>query len=198
MEKSYPLFVNSQTERTYDTNEMIGEFAHGLGLSKAETARVTLLVEETVGMVRAMGGMFEGELWLEGEPGCVRILLEAGMAPDPAAEERKPAEPEGFMAKIAEMLSCAYRFESADDVPGALRNAVPVSLQGGLDDADGETPVLAGNWTLSAYRASLQKLHRQDALAELEKSIVASLADDVTVGVSGSTIRLVITRRTGD
>jgi len=55
------------------------------------------------------------------------------------------------------------------------------------------TPV----WTLQTYRANLEEKHVDNEAAdaawdELEKSIVANLADDVVVGVKGDCIELVI------
>ena len=54
-------------------------------------------------------------------------------------------------------------------------------------------------WTLQSYRSDLNEAHSDDgaeeALDELEKSIVAKLADDVLVGVKGDRIDLVIKKK---
>ena len=58
------------------------------------------------------------------------------------------------------------------------------------------TPV----WTLDQYRANVEKGRLgsdvlEQAKQDLEKSIVANLADDIVVGVKGDRIELVITKR---
>ena len=58
------------------------------------------------------------------------------------------------------------------------------------------TPV----WTLQDYKNDLDKARGEDAevdemLDELEKSIVARLADDIVVGVKGDRVDLIITKK---
>ena len=60
-----------------------------------------------------------------------------------------------------------------------------------------------GIWSLAKYRQSVDEARASDqdtteAWDELEKSIVASIADDVRVGVKGDTVELVIEKRLGD
>ena len=62
-----------------------------------------------------------------------------------------------------------------------------------------ESPAWAGRWSLSAYRYQLMKNREEKstaslALEELEKSIVAQLADEVAIGIHGHRIRLVISK----
>ena len=62
-----------------------------------------------------------------------------------------------------------------------------------------EAKVWAGRWSLSAYRDNLRNRREENpkaepALDELEKSIVAHLADEVTIGIHGHRIRLVISK----
>lgn len=58
---------------------------------------------------------------------------------------------------------------------------------------------LEEKWSLSAYRDNLRNRREENpkaepALDELEKSIVAHLADEVTIGIHGHRIRLVISK----
>ena len=54
-------------------------------------------------------------------------------------------------------------------------------------------------WTLQSYRDDLSKARGEDAadeaLEDLEKSIVAKIADDIVVGVKGDRIDLVIKKK---
>jgi len=104
-------------------------------------------------------------------------------------------EPAGFMAKIAELLNCSFMFENAAEMPENLAGMLPDYMSYGLRDS-AESPAWAGTWSLSAYRSRLQ--HQPGSgisLDELEKSIVGSLADEVTVGIQGRRIRMVISKR---
>jgi hypothetical protein len=55
-------------------------------------------------------------------------------------------------------------------------------------------------WSLDTYKGSVESSIDKDEAAkeawdELEKSIIASIADDVKVGVSGNTVELVIEKK---
>ena len=55
-------------------------------------------------------------------------------------------------------------------------------------------------WSLESYKKSVEQASTGDAAAkeawdELEKSIVASIADDVKIGVSGNTVELIIEKK---
>ena len=55
-------------------------------------------------------------------------------------------------------------------------------------------------WSLERYRAAMEKEKEQspvvkEAWDELEKSIVASIADDVRVSVSGKKVELIIEKQ---
>ena len=209
MYESDRLWLSSVAPRVRDGAELVEEFAQNVGVGAKDALRLTLLVEETVGMVRSMVDRFEGELWLEGDSASCVITLEARARIDWETERRLIAAssagkneadaPKGFMAKIARLLRCAFLFDGEDAVPDSLLDAVPGYMSYGLDDAIEEEDMMLGRWSLNTYRTSLQaedarNAGAQDALDELEKSIVARLADDVTVGIRGERIKLVITK----
>ena len=58
-------------------------------------------------------------------------------------------------------------------------------------------PRTSMNWKLSDYRDELERQkdnERIEAWDELEKSIVANIADDISVGIKGENVRFVITK----
>ena len=207
-ETSDKLYLNNLVRRTYDCQEIIEEYAENVGMGPKDTMHVTLLVEETIGMVCAMVEEFEAELWLEGDRHQCVIHLDAVVrngeemkqraVSDLSRQHGKKDEPEGFMAKISELLQCAYLFDDEEEVPHVLKHAIPeYMLLGMKQGSDG--PLKLGKWSLSTYKDMLKKKHGsekefEEALNELEKSIVASIADDVTVGIRKNQIRLVITK----
>ena len=192
------LYLNSLIPRTEDCHDMVRDFADTVGMKHTDALRVTLLCEETVGMVSAMMPEFEAELWLAGDAHTCEVHLQGAVRDNSDADSFSADEaPRGLMMKIAEMLRCAFLFDSRDSVPSLLKAALPVDMRYGLKD--GDSPVMAGQWSLAAYRQELGNAKTRDpaariALDELEKSIVASIADDVIVGLEGGNFNIVITK----
>ena len=205
MMKTEKLFLNNTVQRNEDLQLWVSEYAEETGISEKNALRVSLLVEETVGMVQGLLNEFESELWLEGDRKSCTLYLDVLSAAGPAEKnasltsgDGQGAAPAGFMAKVGELLLCAFRFESDEDVPDTWIDAIPGSLSFGAARA-GDAPVLMGQWSLDSYRQALKEKIREgaaeeSALDELEKSIVASIADDVTIGIRDHRVRLVITK----
>lgn len=198
--KSEKLWISSMIRRSNDVNEVLQDFGRKAGISGKDMLYLSLLTEETTGMATQMLKDFEGEIWIEGRKGRADIILEADV--HSGGEESQPRLqcPAGFMAKVAEMLNCAYVFENANDMPENLIQLLPDYVFYGSAEK-GPKPVWAGKWSLNACREHVRE-HRNDPAAgafleELEKSIVAMLADEVNIGIEGSRIRLVISRHTG-
>ena len=98
------------------------------------------------------------------------------------------------MAKIAEMMNCSFMFENVAEMPEDLAGMLPDYMSYGIREGNGAR-AWAGRWSLSAYRQNLRDdPGAEPALEELEKSIVAHLADEVTIGIHGQKIRLVIAK----
>lgn len=191
------LWINSTVCRAEDAREIAEDFADRNRIRGRERSYLGLLVEETMSMALSMMKHFEGELWIEKAGGGYRVILEAAVR-EGESERNVPGERVGFMAKIAEMMDCSYVFDNAADVPEALAGMMPDYLSYGMRGA-GDAPCFAGEWSLSACRRTLEE-KKQEAGAgliqdELEKSIVARIADDVTVGINGRRIRLVLLRK---
>ena len=52
------------------------------------------------------------------------------------------------------------------------------------------------SWSLYSYKAAVEE-NEEDAYAELERSIVAKLADDIIVGVRGNNVEIVVKKSFG-
>ena len=190
--KTDKLWVNGSIRRTSEVNEILSDFAREAGITGKDFQHMILLTEETLGMANQMLKNFAGEIWLETTPGGYEIILEADVSegiPD------TPNKTEGFMAKIAEMLNCSYMFENISEMPENLVSTLPDYLSYGIRESE-NAPVWAGKWSLSAYRDHLRADSASEInLDELEKSIVARLANEVTIGIHGHRIRLVISKK---
>ena len=193
MNKADKLWINGAIRRNAEAEEILRAFAEKAGISGKAFQHMSLLTEAIMGMANHLLKNFEGEIWLEDRPGGYAILLEADVQ---ESTEEIPGSPRGFMAKIAEMLNCSYMFEDVDEMPERLAELLPDYMSYGIRE-EGRAPVWAGVWSLSAYRQNLENRLRTPEtgaeLEELEKSIVARLAEEVTIGIQGHKIRLVVT-----
>ncbi len=206
---SEKFMVNSDEGRMAAARYATESFAWQQKLDRRDTMRLSLLVEETLGMVKAMVEDFYGQLWFIGDGGRCEIHLQAtadmnaGKKQDllSVSSSGKNALAKGFMAMLGEVLSGAiHGVGNAMDACGqeTLRYGIVHTPGVGMVGADSMTPI----WTLQTYMNDLDTRRgeggeAEDAWDELEKSIVARLADDVIVGVKGDRIELVIVKDFG-
>lgn len=197
------FMVNSDAGRMAAARYATEDFAWQAKLEKRDALRLDLLVEETLGMVKTMLEDFYGQLWFVADGKTCEIHFEATANMD--VEKRrellsvstsgKNAAPRGFMARLGEMISNAmFGVGQTMDAYGedTIRYGIVHSPGAVMPNVD-MVPI----WTLQNYRADLEQARAEDGVAEeawdeLEKSIVARLADDVVVGVKGDRINLVI------
>ena len=199
------FMVNSDAGRMAAARYATENFAWQAKLDKRDTLRLDLLVEETLGMVKAMLDDLYGQIWFVADGKACEIHFEA--TSDMNADKKqellsvsstgKNTAAKGFMAKLGEVISGALH---------GMGNTMDTYGQETIKYGIVHTPsVLSANsdmmtiWTLQSYRSDLSEAHSDDgaeeALDELEKSIVAKLADDVLVGVKGDRIDLVIKKK---
>ncbi len=177
-------------------------------LAPKDTLHTRLLIEETLGMLKAMTGEYAATLWLE-LPGyveegktdnSVKLHVEAVSHMDinkkkellSVAKGGKNTYARGFMFKLGDMIE-----------NGILNyeNAMALEQKYGLGYVDvasmgGDPSGAMFYWTLAKYKQSLKEQGDVDPVHvtkdELEKSIVASLAKDISVGVKKDAAKIVI------
>ena len=200
---SEKFMVNSEAQRMAAARYATENFAWQIKLDKRDMLRLDLLVEETLGMIKAMLDDFYGQLWFVADGRVCEIHFEATANMD--ADKRRElvsvsstgrnAASGGFMKKLGEMMS--------DMINGIGRTMDAYGEEtiryGIVHTPDMMTPSveLVPVWTLKTYKSDLDLARDADSAAEealedLEKSIVARLADDVVVGVRGDRIDLII------
>ncbi len=200
------FMVNSDAERMAAARYATENFAWQSKLDKRDTLRLDLLVEETLGMVKTTLEDFYGQIWFTADGKACEIHLEATADMNADRKDRlldisstgKNAAAKGFMAKLGEVISGAvHGFGKTMDAYGqeSMKYGIvhsPSPMSGNAD--------MMTIWTLQTYRDDLNQARTDDdiaddALDELEKSIVGKLADDVIVGVKGDRINLVIKKK---
>ena len=205
MIQSDKFMVNSDAERMAAARYATENFAWQVKLDRRDALRLDLLVEETLGMAKAMLEEFYGQLWFTAQGKTCEIHFEATADMDAGKKREllsvsstgRNAAAKGFMARLGEMISGAlHGVGDTLDAYGAetIRYGI-VHTPGTLMPNTDLMPI----WTLQTYRADLAQAGDSDSAAEaaledLEKSIVARIADDVIVGVKGDRVDLVITK----
>ena len=178
------------------------ELIEELEVSPKDAVHLKLLFEETVGMLKAMTTDFRAEMWFEKYKNvcCLKLTAKTLMNVDKkqdllsVSSDRGNEAVKGFMSKISDVVE-----------NGLLNYSEVMKLQQqygtgyvsfgsmgiyGIMEGSSDPGVM---WSLSDYRESLGTDQENDPSAkeawdELEKSIVASLAKDVLVGVKGDRI----------
>ena len=187
------------------------KFAVYTGLDDKSALRVRLLAEETIGMVEALTGEFVADFHIENDKKCaVRICLTIKTLMDfakkkdliEASSSKKNTAAKGFMGKIRQIIENGLY--SIDEV-GSLQNEYGTInyLNLGMNEVAPGSAIHAVDymWSLENYRNSVGDAvtsgdeQKKEAWDELEKSIVANIADDVRVGVKGNTVEMVIEKR---
>ena len=174
------------------------------GLDAKNALRVRLLAEELCGMLPGLIENFSGKFWAENEADAYELHVEL-KADDMNVELRdelisvsksgKNAAAKGIMGKIravAEtMLLAAFDPTLPPVAAGEYYDYHGYNMGFGYID-----PVIACetgyvySWSLFNYKTAVEE--KEDEYAELERSIVAKLADDIIVGVRGKNVEIVV------
>ena len=168
------------------------------GLTHKQALKLRLLCEEIDGMLPNMIDNFEGNLWIDFEDGVCKVNVSIKI-------------PEFNTAKKEELISIAKNKTNAAAVGivGKIRNAIEnflLSEEAAMAlDASGASFHLATGysegvdysylWTLEQYRSTVKKDAQSEDWDELEKSVIASVADDVIIGVKGKQADIVIMKK---
>ena len=164
-------------------------------LEHKEQLQIRLLAEELVGIAEGVAGECKGLFWVEESDGTFELHLQ--MEKPQSAEgrsklieissKRKNEAALGFMGRIR-----AFFEESMDnyDETGhyCSENGMQLSPVGDMFDTSSISGTIM-TWNLHDYEKN-DKV--QDKWDELERSIVARLADDVTVTMKGRHAEIVV------
>lgn len=158
------------------------------GLSNKQSLKTRLIAEEFVGMLKELSTDFDGEFWIKREDLAFSFVAQIHIneAMDMQTKRRfinvssdkKNAAAKGIMGKIRDVVENLLYPENA------MYSASFISYQL-------ETAVLLNDqWTLQRYKDA--ERNNAEPWDELEKSIIANIADDVIVSVKGSNVEIVI------
>ena len=187
----------SRIETALNQAQLVADYKK---LSPKNALHLRLLAEETLCMMRSITGETEGEFWIEDEDGVYQLHLRVRTPMDSVKREQLLA------------VSSSGKNESARGLMGRLRNffameadediaAVSGTLYAGLYEETSSTSVLDYEWSMLRYEEQLAARIRTDDTAakeawdEIEKSVVAHVADDVKVSIRVRTVEMTIFKK---
>ncbi len=174
------------------------------GLEGKDGLRLRLLAEELCGMLPGLIENFSGEFWVENDGDSYELHIELNAEDMTRAlrdelisvsKSGKNAAIKGVKGKIkavAEtLLLTAYDSSFAIPKEEFFDSCGYNMGFGFIDPAIACEAGYACSWSLFAYKTAV-KNEQEDAYAELERSIVAKLADDIIVGVCGNHVEIIV------
>ncbi len=202
------IIVKNKGEGAAEALDMVIKFAGDLELDRKSSLRLRLLAEEALGMLKSITGDFEAEFWLENKIDKICIMhfiASAKMNFDKkkellkTASDKKNSAAKGVMGRIREFIENGMY--NLDSISGKVVNyGNRIFMYGSTGKVDMDNMALDSCvhvWSMEMYKKSLDHAKKDDedaeeAWDELDKSIVANLADDIKVGVSGNKVELMI------
>lgn len=177
------------------------------GLTPKEVLRLRLLTEELFGMMRSILGLVLARFQVEEENNTFSIRLDSTVQMTQemrkqlmsVSSEGRNAAAVGFMGKLRDMISVAL-------LPNESGLSILSGFSMGMMSTVRNTDAIARqanekmfSWSMSKYKSEVEGLRDEDQEAEeawdeLEKSIVANIADEVSVLVQGSDVKIIITK----
>lgn len=174
------------------------------GLTGKNALHLRLLTEEMTALMRSITGERDGKFWIEDDQkGLYSLHLEVVTRMNSAKREHllstassgRNEAARGLMGRIRDFLD-----QTADE--DVAQFSSPLLLPDAMEYST--TPTLDWEWSLNRYEEKYERMEYesgQQAEAakavwdELEKSVVARVADDVKVRLQGDHVALTILKR---
>lgn len=167
-------------------------------LSHKQGLQLRLLCEELDGMLPNIIQEFDGDLWIEFTDGVCKLRVSISFAEFTVdkkqkliglAKNQKNAAAVGIVGKIRSAVENYFLDEE-------VRQAQLISsAHMNLEAVYFESVDYSYFWSLEGYRNTVQKEEQSEDWDELEKSVLASVADDVIVGVKGTRADITVIKK---
>ena len=167
-------------------------------LTHKQSLQLRLICEELDGMLPNIIEDFDGDFWIEFENGVCKVNASIQLEDLPGdkkkeligiAKNKKNAAYVGIVGKIRAAIE---NFYLDDEMFQACAMSMGSFHMAATFGAGMEYPYL---WSLEEYRAVVKKEDEGERWDELEKSVIASVADDIIVGVKGKQADIIIIKK---
>ena len=176
------------------------------GLDTRSVLRLRLLSEELIELIRSLASTLQGDFWLETSDNNVEIHLKTTIPMDlqtrnellAVSSSGKNSAAKGIIGKIREMIASV----TLPDDPNTKSMTEQALGLLSLGYQMGSYNSGAYSWSMSSYITSVNNSDSDnddanEAKDELERSIVANLADEVKVNIVNSNVEVAIFKSFG-
>ena len=179
----------------FKESERVAEYN---GFTHKQALQLRLLCEEIDGMLPNIIDDFDGDFWIEYEEGVCKVNvsikipeINAGKKEEliSISKDKKNAAAVGVVGKIRNAIENFFLNEEAMVAFSASANTFHLAT-GFSDGVD-----YSYLWSLDQYRSTVTKDEQEGAWDELEKSVIASVADDIIVGIKGKQADIVVVKK---
>ena len=199
-------FVDSSKIKSDEIYEKAEDLIAALDLDKKSALHLKLLFEETIGMLKELTADYHAAIWFEKykHECCIKLTGKTEMDQDKKegllemASVKENSLAKGFMGKVGDviengLLNYNNVMKLQQQYGGGYVNYGTMGMYSGVEGM-ADSGIM---WSLYEYRGALKESidgneTAQEAWDELEKSIVASVAKDVLVGVKGNRLDMTI------
>lgn len=170
-------------------------------LSDKNAIHLRLLTEEMMGVLRALTGEREAKFWIDAEGGAFELHLCANAPMNTEMRKKllsvsttgENSAVKGVTGKLRDLFQ---RLLEPED--GSIDASLAMGVAYGFIGADIGNMYIASPevWSLDSYRAAAKAGRTPpENWDELERSVVARLADDVKIGISGNDVEMTIIKK---
>ena len=202
--KTDVIVVNSRGKAMGKALEQVDAVASYKRLSQKQALQLRLLAEEMLALMRSITGETDGNFWIEDEKGVYQLHLQVFTRMSSVKREQllstatsgKNAAARGLMGKLRDLFE-----RDADSDVAPFTN--PLMMDGLYDTGAAAVASADYEWSMSRYREELSEKQSQhisdvdEAWDELEKSVVANVADEIKVYIRGDQVEMVIFKTLG-
>ena len=173
-------------------------------LTHKQTLQLRLICEEIDGMLPNIISDFTGDFWIDFEGGVCKVNVSIKFDEFTAekkeelvaiAKNKKNAAAVGIVGKIRSALEEVF-LQDDTYVGGGMSLESRYFVTEYYDSMDYYSGMdYACFWSLENYRSTVKKEEKTEEWDELEKSVLASVADDVIVGVKGKRADIIVVKK---
>lgn len=187
------ITISNQAENMGEALTQAEKVAAYCNLSSKGALHLRLLTEEALGMMRSITGTREGEFWIENEDDEFELHLRVNTLVDEKRREQLLSASSSGVNEATRGIMGKIRafFEAPSGAPTFSGMFIP----GGASANAGMA------WSMEDYREQLRQYREmnregaEEAWDELEKSVVARVADNVKVSIKGRTVEMTIIKK---
>ena len=199
--KTQPIIVKGSGEGISEALAVTEVQGKNAQLDNKSVLHLRLLAEELFGMLKGIAGEITTEYWLDFEGKNFELHLKSNIKLTNEMREQFFAASStgnnyatvGFMGKIRVMIA-GILLSAKETLPYAMINTVSAQPMGGVATEN------ASVWSLANYKTEIEKdvsksKEASEVWDELEKSIVANIADDFKVKIIGNSVEILVLKK---